>query len=278
MFSAIRKRFTYANVAMTLALVFAMTGGAYAAKHYLITSTKQISPKVLKQLKGAKGANGANGAAGVAGAQGPQGPAGVKGETGPKGETGAKGEQGIQGSPGTNGASVTNTKVEPGEPECEERGGAKFKVASGAPTFACNGKQGSPWTAGGTLPSGATETGNWSGVIGKGIAGENEKFGFAAPSLSFTIELAAAIPSNQVEIKPLWYDGSDKTGEEHEQCPGTAEAPKAKAGFVCIYTLSDATEAVQKPVQTSNPAGVVFAMVSEHIGLSAFGTWAVTAE
>jgi hypothetical protein len=39
MFSKIRKRLTYANVAMTLALVFAMTGGAYAAKHYLITST-----------------------------------------------------------------------------------------------------------------------------------------------------------------------------------------------------------------------------------------------
>ncbi len=31
MFSRIRKRITYANLAMTLALVFAMTGGAYAA-------------------------------------------------------------------------------------------------------------------------------------------------------------------------------------------------------------------------------------------------------
>jgi hypothetical protein len=48
MISLIKKRLSYANVAMTLALVFAMSGGAYAACHFTITSTKQISPKVLK--------------------------------------------------------------------------------------------------------------------------------------------------------------------------------------------------------------------------------------
>ena len=36
----------------TLALIFAMSGGAYAASHYLITSTKQIKPSVLGHLKG----------------------------------------------------------------------------------------------------------------------------------------------------------------------------------------------------------------------------------
>jgi hypothetical protein len=45
-----RKRITYANVVATLALVFAMSGGALAAKHYLVTSPKQISPKVLKSF------------------------------------------------------------------------------------------------------------------------------------------------------------------------------------------------------------------------------------
>ena len=51
MFESARKRLTYANVAATLALVFSMTGGALAAKHYLINSTRQINPKVLKKLK-----------------------------------------------------------------------------------------------------------------------------------------------------------------------------------------------------------------------------------
>lgn len=100
MFSKIRRRFTYANVAATFALVFAMTGGAFAAGHYLITSPKQISPKVLKALKGASGAPGAPGAAGAAGPAGPQGPGGPqgpKGEPGPKGEAGAKGENGQTG-------------------------------------------------------------------------------------------------------------------------------------------------------------------------------------
>jgi hypothetical protein len=40
MIGFIRKRLSYANVVMTLALVFAMTGGAYAARRFVITSTK----------------------------------------------------------------------------------------------------------------------------------------------------------------------------------------------------------------------------------------------
>jgi hypothetical protein len=48
-----RRHLTYANVAATLALVFSMSGGALAAKHYLIDSTKQINPKVLKSLSAA---------------------------------------------------------------------------------------------------------------------------------------------------------------------------------------------------------------------------------
>jgi hypothetical protein len=45
-----RRRLNYANVTATLALFFAMSGGALAAKRYLINSTKQINPKVLKAL------------------------------------------------------------------------------------------------------------------------------------------------------------------------------------------------------------------------------------
>jgi len=95
----IRARLTYANVVATLALVFAMAGGAAAASHYLITSSKQISPKVLKELKkpGPKGATGAGGPAGPAGATGP---AGANGSSGAAGATGKEGPQGVQGPEG----------------------------------------------------------------------------------------------------------------------------------------------------------------------------------
>ena len=71
-----RKRLSYANVTATLALVFAMSGGALAANHYLITSTKQINPSVLKKLTGKPGPGG------PAGATGPQGPGGAPGAPG----------------------------------------------------------------------------------------------------------------------------------------------------------------------------------------------------
>jgi hypothetical protein len=73
---------SYANVVATLALVFAMSGGALAANHYLIESTKQLSPKVLKALKGKAGAKGA---AGTQGKEGPRGPEGPRGKDGPAG-------------------------------------------------------------------------------------------------------------------------------------------------------------------------------------------------
>jgi hypothetical protein len=80
-----KPRFTYANVAATLALVFSMTGGAMAAKHYLINSTKQISPKVISALKGKAGP------AGPAGAQGPVGKEGALGKEGGPGKEGPAG-------------------------------------------------------------------------------------------------------------------------------------------------------------------------------------------
>jgi len=59
--AGMRKRLTYANVVATLALVFAMTGGALAASHYLINSTRQINPRVLRALHGKQGPRGRTG-------------------------------------------------------------------------------------------------------------------------------------------------------------------------------------------------------------------------
>jgi len=78
----LRRHLSYANVIATLALVFAMSGSAIAAKHYLLNSTKQISPSLMKKLHGRTGAGGPRGAAGAQGAPGAQGPAGAKGDPG----------------------------------------------------------------------------------------------------------------------------------------------------------------------------------------------------
>jgi hypothetical protein len=85
-----RRHLSFANVTATLALFFALSGGAYAAKHYLITSTKQIKPSVLATLhgkEGRKGAAGATGPAGVKGDRGPQGPQGSYPTVLPSGQT-----------------------------------------------------------------------------------------------------------------------------------------------------------------------------------------------
>ena len=65
-----------------VALVLSMSGGALAANHYLLSSTKQISPKLLSKLEGATGKTGATGPAGSNGATGT---AGAPGKEGPRG-------------------------------------------------------------------------------------------------------------------------------------------------------------------------------------------------
>ena len=77
-----RRRPGYADITATIALVLAMSGGAFAAGHYLITSTTQIKPSVLRHLKGARGPRGVTG---PRGSQGPPGVQGNAGSTGPQG-------------------------------------------------------------------------------------------------------------------------------------------------------------------------------------------------
>lgn len=88
----------YANVVATVALVFAISGGAYAASRYTINSTAQINPKVLKKLSGRVGSSGKTGAPGE---EGRVGKAGATGATGPTGAPGQAGPQGAPGSPGS---------------------------------------------------------------------------------------------------------------------------------------------------------------------------------
>jgi hypothetical protein len=142
---SIRRHLSYANVAATMALLFAMGGSALAADHfvasatktgsteftpqpkskefnYVITSIGQISPKVQAELTatekagragpaGATGSPGPSGTAGAPGIEGPQGPEGKPGEKGAPGERGMPGESGAPGERGPPGE-----KGETGEP------------------------------------------------------------------------------------------------------------------------------------------------------------------
>jgi hypothetical protein len=262
MFASIRKRLTVTNVVLTLALVFAMTGGAYAAKKYVITSTKQISPVVLKALQGKAGPAGSQGPAGTAGA------AGTAGSAGSKGENGAEGKAGSNGKDGT---SVTSKAFTGAAGTCQE-GGSEFTAAEAKKTYACNG---SPWTAGGTLPSEKSEKGTW------GVSGYSAKVGQPElASISFAIPLKKALgASNVIYVKP---------GEPAPSgCKGTVAEPEAEPGNLCVFsqggqavnmasgTIHDTTFAIG--ASTTGAFVIVSTSAAEEPTVGV-GTWAVTAE
>lgn len=251
-----RRHLSYANIVATLALLFAMSGGALAASHYLITSTKQIKPSVLSKLKGKAGSAGPAGPAGAAGA----GSAGPAGPAGPAG-TGSPGPEGKTGSPGT---SVTATESKTKIGKCAE-GGSEFTSASGK-TYACNG---SPWTAGGTLPSEKTETGTWSTQTNdSSLGGFLTNMGFVP--ISFTIPLSAALPEANVHFLP---ESASATAE----CPGSPTEPKAEPGNLCLYTVTDRGKPVLLDAEPNTAGGVVVGLKGEEATGMGFGSWAVTA-
>jgi hypothetical protein len=261
MFSSLGRRFTYANVVATLALVFAMSGGALAASKFLITSTKQIKPSVLKSLKGKAGAQGQ---------AGPQGSPGPAGKEGPPGKTGPAGKAGEAGAPGVAGRSVVASTASGGE--CKE-GGTKLEVeGSGKPSHVCNGEKG-VIHPGETLAPEASETGTWAMYTGP------EPGAIVVSPISFTIPLANPVAEGNLKMEPPGYSGTE-TG-----CPGTAEDAKAEPGFLCVYTTAN-PEYEQSNGELAIPSvgggsvdGAVVNWVFDAPEKSyAYGTWAVTAE
>lgn len=243
MFSSIRKRLRLgpAGVIAVIALVFAMVGGAVAANSGSDRSSADTSATGKRGPKGPKGAKGATGPVGPAGAQGPVGPPGPQGVSGQNGAPGEKGSQGLQGAQGLQG--------EPGK----------------------DGKNGDPWTLGGTLPSGATETGVWAFLSQDPLYNE---------PLSFTIPLA-----NPLDDEHVLFIKAGEEGTEHAtECPGTAEKPAAAKGYLCVYTVSlfgaefKNISDPQVPVPTEGAGRNGAAMNFQPEGLGAgSGSWAVTA-
>jgi hypothetical protein len=141
--------------------------------------------------------------AGKPGAPGAQGAVGPAGSAGAAGKEGPQGKQGGQGTPGIEGP--------PGE-----TGFTK------------------------TLPTGETETGEWS-LIDES-AGANAHIGSA---VSFNIPLAATPAVHYIRttgMEPVAKEKSPSGSGEFEEveepqpaCPGSFEEPEAQSGSLCIY-------------------------------------------
>ena len=239
MFSAMRRRLhvSPATVIAGLALVFAMTGGAYAAKKYLITSTKQISPSVLKSLQGKAGAAGANGAQGPAGPAGPQGPAGKDGANGASGEKGTNGAPGEKGKDGATGKSVVVSGTAGG---CAAGGSTVTVEGSVTKHEICNGEQGPEGEPGAihpgeTLPHGASETGAWSYSRTTNLGVINVTAGFPIPLSAAPTQHLIYSTGKEVILSESTFEFEEVTSTA---CKGTAEAPTAEPGNFCMYVAA----------------------------------------
>jgi hypothetical protein len=290
---AIRKHLSYANVAATMALVFALTGGAVAATGHgggsapakatasvgrtgsnltlaTIAKKKKAAPKSTRGPAGPKGATGATGATGPAGATGPVGPTGPVGGAGPAGGNGPSGE------------SVTVAAAAAGE--CKSGAGAKLSNASGSVPV-CNGEKGAkgsagePWSPNSELPAGATETGVWYAENSSGVA--NAPF-------SFTVPLGAPLSASSVHFINAAGEEVPSFGgtpQASAECHGTAVQPTAEPGNLCVYlsnstkNAESASEGISDPTTGSAGAarsGAFITVGVEHTGGTADGTWAVT--
>jgi Collagen triple helix repeat (20 copies) len=294
MFSIVRRHMTYTNIAATMAVVFAMSGGAYAVSdthgggHQLSTALISAKKKVKKPAGGKPGPRGPAGSQGPAGPAGPTGPAGTNGtgEKGPQGNPGTNGSNGTAGTNGTNGTSAT-TETFTGEAHGCKDGGVVIKSAS-PETVVCNGEGGaSGFTS--VLPAEKTETGAWA--TGK-LTGTP---GIDAVPISFAIPLpsrgAGKTALGQHAVHFIAPDGNEIV-EGKEEPPsvacegGTVEEPTAKPGSLCIYASTlenfdtvetEVVDPANSPTAGAGTAGTMIWFYGATAEAFAFGTWAVTA-
>jgi hypothetical protein len=276
MLSPLRNRFGIPGVISVVALVFAMLGGAYAANN-------SGDGKATASAKAKKGPRGPKGATGPAGPAGPQGPAGANGKDGANGANGSNGEKGATGSAGAAGKSVNVAEIEPGNPGCEERGGAEVKQEdAGSGIELCNGKEGSPWVVG-AAPTGALLRGTWS-------AGPYDAQG---PGEGIHVPLSTGVPVGPLEIplavkkgENLPAQSTQERQEAEEVCTGDANNPLPPSpefvefGFnSCIY-VSQATNLIFNGWSDSfiidSGGGAVARFASFEEGIArGYGSWVI---
>ncbi len=266
-----RFRIAPSTVIAVIALVFAITGGAFAATNAGSSSANHAIARVAakSKAKAKTGPRGPAGPAGKQGAQGPAGSAGAQGATGAQGAGGAKGDAGAKGETGAEG---------PEGPEGETgRQGAQGNTGSQGP----QGVPGQPWTPDNVLPSGATETGTWGG---RPTEGQTDFI-----PIAFPVQLSEELEVSAVHIVTVEEQNKENGKEPPAGCQGTAKAPTAKAGSLCVYVGTNLlnnveVKAIYKPYGTIEEGAGVAGALLEIVGLHAenpvyyaVGSWAVTA-
>jgi hypothetical protein len=248
-------------IVAVVALVAALAGTAIAASGLNSKQKKEVKSIAKK----------------FAGKRGPAGPAGATGPAGAKGEAGAPGTEGAPGK-----SVVMNTEA--AGVNCPA-GGVKFEVeGSTGKKYACNG---SPWTAGGTLPAGATETGTWGGAVNKFKYKENETTGEleevaggASAFLPISIPIPLTAAPEPIFLSPL--------ETEAPGCPGVNSegTPEAEEGKLCVYARTflggTANQGFFDPTKNfapgASPTGTLLGFECTNAECIAYGVWAVTAE
>jgi hypothetical protein len=222
---------------------------------------------------GRAGAPGPGGSQGSAGREGAEGPAGVTGEAGPAnstaGPSGAAGGAGPTGPTGSTGSGVTGAT-----------GPAGAAGAAGG-----TGATGPAGTSGAEpLASGQSESGAWSVTsAAEGIEGAALPVRETGAAISFVQPLAAPMEAAHV----VYLDAAESTPSTGPCSGGTPTAPKAEAGFLCVFTgKEEAENASFKQIENAGgEAGaaragalVVFeTKAATKVKIAAYGSWAVKA-
>jgi hypothetical protein len=216
------------NLVAWLALFVAMGGTSIAASHYIITSTKQIKPSVLRQLHGGRGSAGVRGATGL---QGPAGSPGPQGNEGPQGKEGSQGKEASQGKEGPQGKEgVTEVKYEK-----EGREGKEGK----------EGKEGREGIEGKEGKKG--EKGEKGEEGEKGEKGEEGKEGKEGPAV-------------------LAYAHVKETGEIESANSKNVEKAKVEKAEAGVYCISGLTFEPHNVIATVDANESVIPMISATIG------------
>jgi hypothetical protein len=235
-------------VVAIVALIAALAGTAFAAAKLNPTQKKEVT-KIAKKFAGKNGKNGKNGAKGATGAQGPAGAPGkdgtngLPGAPGATGPTGATGELGVTGPTGPTGPSGIMSP----------------------------------------LPKGQTETGIAdianTPIYYKEETGELKVESSPAQyiNMPFNIPLSAAPTGIIIKAAPPTFPTGVVLGSGTEaECTGTAAAPTAPEGKVCVYVEGTvgAETAVETFFSKRKVSGAAF-LVKAPKGLFQ-ATWAVT--